>query len=252
MIEFYFLILVLILSSCDEDTVEPVQLGDASSIDVVLDVHRFNTFKNNRNSDPFEIRGISREGDLIKLTVQYGGGCEPHDFQILWNQKYDELENDEFGFNMTDLIIHHNANGDLCEAALTDTLYIYLDDLDNEIDWDKYAVRLQNGSRVQDVVAFFVMEPVWESEECLIEVEMERVICGDGLLGNVWFSYAENNYLQPASIASFMLIDPDLPVGKYKIGVRVTTWNPNPDAVICTAFPGYSVPVDIYCLEHIE
>ena len=151
---FYFLILVLIFSSCDEDTVEPVQLGDASSIDVVLDAHRFNSFKNNRNSDPFEIRDIIREGDLIKLTVQYSGGCEPHNFQILWNQKFDKLENGEYGFNMTDLIIHHNANGDLCEAALTDTLYISLNDLDNDIDWDDYAVRFQNGSREQDVCRF--------------------------------------------------------------------------------------------------
>jgi hypothetical protein len=107
-------------------------------------------------------------------------------------------------------------------------------------------------------VVFDFLEPVWESETCLIEVEAERVHCGDGLFQNLWFKYAEDEfgngiYLQPASIASFMLLDPEmLDEKRYRMGVKVTTWDPNPDPIVCAAFPGFSIPVEIYCIERIE
>ena len=255
----YFLVLSLFFVACEEDKVNiPQSLTDQSDITVTLDMQRFHAFGNDRNSDDFDIRNVHRDGDVIEILVQYGGGCEPHDFEIIWNNEVEELESGHNGYNIIELFLLHNANGDLCEAALRDTLYISLNDLDPSVNWDQYAVRIQNGSKEQDVVAINFMEPVWESETCLIEVEAERVICGDGLIENLWFKYAEDEfgngiYLQPASIAAFILLDPNIPEGeKYKMGVKVSTWDPNPDTGVCAAFPGYSVPVDIYCIESVE
>ena len=249
----FFVWIPIFFIACEEDSAVPVKrLTDDSDVELVSDIRRFNSIKNSLNSDPFDIRQVIREDDLIKVVVQYSGGCQSHEFEVLWNQDFDELDNEEFGYSMTELLITHNANGDLCEAAITDTLTIALNDINSEIDWELYAVRLLNGSKDQSFVAFPFIESIQESEFCMMEVEMERVICGDGLLGNVWFKYAEQNYLQPASIATFMLIDPDLPEGLYRVGVKVSTWVPDTDTGICAAFPGYAVPVEIWCLEKVE
>ena len=249
----YLLFIPLLWTACEEDNASPViNLTDTSDVTVTADISRFASFKNNRNSDPFEIRKILRSEDIIQVIVQYSGGCEAHAFEVLWNEELYEKENGHYGFNMTELVITHNANGDLCEAAITDTLTIALDDLSDQVDWEFYGVRTINGSHQQSVVSTMLLEPVWESEECLLDVVMERVHCGDGLLDNAWFRYADQNYFQPASIASLMLIDPDLPEGNYQIGVKVTTWDPNPDPVICSAFPGWSVPVEIWCLQKVD
>ena len=248
----YFLMVPIFLFSCEEDSAEPVTLTDNSDVELISDNQRFNSIKNQRDSDDFDIRGAERDGNIIRILVQYGGGCEEHRFEVLWNMDYDNLSGTEQGFNLTELLIVHDGNGDLCEAAITDTLTIDLNDIDETVDWSRYAVRLLNGSKDQSVVTFPMMESFMESEHCILEVEMERVVCGDGLLGNLWFRYAENNYLQPSSIASLILLDPDLPEGKYLMGVKVSTWTPEPDNANCLAFPGYSVPVEIWCIEKIE
>ena len=249
----YILFVPLLWTACEEDNLEPaVNLTNNSDVTLTADASRFNALKENRSSDPFEIRNILRDGNIIQVIVQYSGGCEPHEFEVLWNRELDELENGHYGFSMTDLVITHNANGDLCEAAITDTLAIALHDLSNQVDWDFYGVRIINGSRQQSVVITLLLEPVWESEECLLDVVLESVICGDGLLDNAWFRYADQNYFQPVSIASLIQLDPDLPEGNYQIGVKVTTWDPNPDTAICAAFPGWSVPVEIWCLQKID
>jgi hypothetical protein len=249
----YMLLVPLLWTACEEDNPEPaVELTNTSDVTLTADASRFNALKDNRSSDPFEIRNILRDGNIIQVIIQYSGGCEPHEFEVLWNRELDELENGHYGISMTDLMITHNANGDMCEAAITDTLSIALSDLSHQVDWDFYGVRIINGSSQQSVVSTLLMEPVWESEECLVEVVLERVICGDGLLENAWFRYADQNYFQPASLASLIQLDPDLPEGNYRIGVKVTTWDPNPDTAICAAFPGWSVPVEIWCLEKID
>ncbi len=239
--------------ACEDDSLEPAEnLTQNSEVTLTADANRFNSLKSNRSSDPFVIRKVLRDHNVVKVIVQYGGGCEAHDFEILWDRELVELENGHYGVSMTELLITHDANGDMCEAAITDTLTIALNDLNDQVDWDFYGVRIINGSRQQSVVSTQLMEPVWESEECLVEVVMERVHCGDGLLDNAWFRFADQNYFQPATVAALIQLDPDLPEGHYRIGVKVTTWDPNPDPVICAAFPGWSIPVEIWCLEKID
>jgi hypothetical protein len=59
--------------------------------------------------------------DCLELVVGYGGGCEAHEFALYWDgQVVTSLP----GSIIVEL--HHDGNGDLCEAYLTDSLHFDL------------------------------------------------------------------------------------------------------------------------------
>lgn len=55
------------------------------------------------------------DGDSLFITAGYGGGCEDHEFQLMWDG---ELEDD----SEATLYLLHDANNDMCEAYLTQIL----------------------------------------------------------------------------------------------------------------------------------
>lgn len=75
----------------------------------------------NLSTDEARIKNISIESDTIVLVVEYGGGCEKHDFK-LFGFKYFLKSNPP----QSDIFLSHNANGDLCKALLIDSLRFYL------------------------------------------------------------------------------------------------------------------------------
>jgi hypothetical protein len=52
------------------------------------------------------------DGDTLQVTVQYGGGCKEHTFEVQARTRGAAAE----------LWMRHDANDDLCEAYLTETL----------------------------------------------------------------------------------------------------------------------------------
>ncbi|MFQ5571077.1 MAG: hypothetical protein ACE5G0_15465 [Rhodothermales bacterium] len=50
--------------------------------------------------------------DGLHVTVQYSGGCLSHQFKVLFTSRGDT----------TEIWLHHDGNGDRCEAYLTETL----------------------------------------------------------------------------------------------------------------------------------
>lgn len=52
------------------------------------------------------------DADNLHVTVQYGGGCEPHLFDLHYQVIGDT----------TEIWLEHDANGDTCEAYLSATL----------------------------------------------------------------------------------------------------------------------------------
>lgn len=68
-------------------------------------------------SDPFTMGAVSIEGDVLKIKVSYAGGREQHDFKLYWNgivaRSYP---------GQTSIFLKHDANGDMAEALITQTL----------------------------------------------------------------------------------------------------------------------------------
>lgn len=60
-------------------------------------------------SDPYEIQTRSVEGDVLKLVVTHGGGCQQHDFRLCYERVF--LETEPVQFNLR---LDHDAHGDAC------------------------------------------------------------------------------------------------------------------------------------------
>ena len=56
--------------------------------------------------------GPAIEGDRLRVTVQYGGGCAAHTF----------TPRSRTGGGVTEVWLVHDADGDACDALLTETL----------------------------------------------------------------------------------------------------------------------------------
>ena len=73
--------------------------------------------------DGIAIEGNARiEADTLIVPVGYSGGCEAHEFSLCWpDQSFREQEPVEVG-----LAVFHNANGDICEAYITEDISLNL------------------------------------------------------------------------------------------------------------------------------
>jgi len=69
------------------------------------------------DSDPFELLAASISGDSLGLAVEYGGGCETHEFALCWNGLVAESAPPQ----MTVQLIH-DANNDSCLALVAELL----------------------------------------------------------------------------------------------------------------------------------
>ncbi len=70
---------------------------------------------NSLNTDPISIISAKVDGDCLKLTLQYGGGCKEHQVDLALIQP-------ECGtppLPPPTFEIRHNANGDVCKALVT-------------------------------------------------------------------------------------------------------------------------------------
>lgn len=75
-------------------------------------------------SDPFDVVDAAIDGDTLRLRVSYGGGCEPHTFAVSASRQWT-------GDSpvTTNVVIAHDAHGDMCQAAITNELLIDLSEL---------------------------------------------------------------------------------------------------------------------------
>jgi hypothetical protein len=64
-------------------------------------------------TDPFNIDSIYIHKDSLIVEVQYGGGCEVHEFSLKSNGAY--LKSKPVQLN---LALEHKANNDMCRALL--------------------------------------------------------------------------------------------------------------------------------------
>jgi hypothetical protein len=71
----------------------------------------------NFRRDSLTLKGLSLSGDVLSMTVEFGGGCEEHDF-LLFMSPSAFMESSPVQAN---LYLWHDAHGDACKALLTET-----------------------------------------------------------------------------------------------------------------------------------
>jgi len=77
--------------------------------------------KFSRHSDGFDIEAAEFHGDLLKLVVGYGGGCENHQFMVWTDNSFSQSQPP-----VIKIFIAHDSNGDACEALIQRALWIDL------------------------------------------------------------------------------------------------------------------------------
>jgi len=70
-----------------------------------------------KTTDSFTLLETSMKGDNLIMLVQYGGGCQDHEWNLVTNGAYAKSLPPQITVNL-----EHNANGDMCRALLRDTL----------------------------------------------------------------------------------------------------------------------------------
>jgi hypothetical protein len=270
----FILFIISAVASCKKGTDDE---KDARSTEIIL-TSSYSDFMDafsNRSSeisDPFELKDIVVEGDSVKITVSYSGGCRKHTFELIWNETLSLTTPPQTG-----MIILHNADGDMCEAYITDTLAFCISDLTDIISFDTLYVGILNGWSPSDSISSGGWDPADttgydngdskitfpEGDTCQLNVTALNVICGTGLWENLWFALGDSvgsgfgdyyfrKYLQPVamerSIASFIPVQ-----GKsYKIGARIQLDHSFSEVPVCLAYSGPSVPVKITCIEELK
>jgi hypothetical protein len=69
--------------------------------------------------DPYQLTTAELDGELLALSVGFGGGCRPHRFQACWDGRFAESFPPQIWIGF-----HHDSNGDTCEAFINKTLYV--------------------------------------------------------------------------------------------------------------------------------
>ena len=68
-------------------------------------------------SDQFAVESVVREDDLLKITVMYGGGCNEHTFDLIWDGTL--LKSYPAQARM---FLKHEDHSDKCDALVRKTL----------------------------------------------------------------------------------------------------------------------------------
>ena len=79
---FAMFILAFVGVACSKNEIAPNPTNEVSA-NVQTNAARFTQLLTDRTSDPFDIVGFTREGDLLKINVI--GGCETNAYKVVWD-----------------------------------------------------------------------------------------------------------------------------------------------------------------------
>lgn len=248
---------------CSEKDNQDTTIMEEPKISVNKSMEAYQAIKSNTSditNDPYELKDISYEDGIIKITVSYGGGCKPHYFTVTWNEAVKSSYPP-----IIDLIITHNANGDMCEAYITETLEIDTELLFDSITIQNLSVNAFNGYTPEDSITNINDTPAFkipESEVCEIPVIAKRVVCGNGLFDNLWFALKDSvhgndttyfsRYLQPVELAGNISDFEPEEGEKYLLGVQIQQNHSLTDEAVCLAYSGPFLPVSITCVSETK
>ena len=100
--------------------------------------------------DSFTLHDASIEGDELTLDVRYGGGCREHGFKLYMQPVF--AESNPVRAN---LYLSHNANGDDCEALISESLTFDVRKI-AELHHDQYG---GYGDIILEIFGYFTDQP---------------------------------------------------------------------------------------------
>ncbi len=131
--------------------VEIEKLHFTDCLPIIIPISAYDWLDDSLPTDPFAIQDADIINDCLQVIVNYGGGCEVHTFIMTYSYL------PHFCAFEGELLLAHNANGDLCEAWITDTLSFDLTSLQQQ-DADNIRVMLRqnvDGSDYQLLIDYF-------------------------------------------------------------------------------------------------
>jgi hypothetical protein len=260
-----FLVMLLSASfSCKKEKAEPKNLNSSEIVikESAAEYSDALSTPSSLNSDPFTLNSILIEGKNVEVTVSYPGGCTQHSFEIIWDEAVSNTNPPAIN-----LAIIHDANGDNCEAYVTEVLTFNIGDLIDSCLAGSVSIAAFSGYDPCDSAVYEGDKfdfTITESDVCNMTVTASSAICGWGLYGNIWFVTADSvtagmdgfyfkKFLQPVSTNASLNDFRPVPGKKYSIGVRYDYSATNgPGIPVCMAYPGPSVPVKIMCIKEVD
>ena len=153
----HILALIVVFFSCEKQAIDIDDPDTQSTItalrdDVAYEAARV-SLSEGENSDLFTINSVNIDDEklIMLIDVTYSGGCEKHDFEMLWPEVITMVYPPNFS-----VILNHNSNGDMCEANLTEVLEINFKE--SPLGFDEQSIRdmivtVINGSNPDEKVA---------------------------------------------------------------------------------------------------
>jgi hypothetical protein len=103
------------------DNNDPRKQGKEKPMNELMTIHADINYKWPGTTDPYDILETRLNGDTLAIKVQYGGGCEPHDFQMHQNMHWKKSMPPQLN-----IYLEHKNNNDMCRALITQDLYFDL------------------------------------------------------------------------------------------------------------------------------
>ncbi|MCP4717708.1 MAG: hypothetical protein GY868_21500 [Deltaproteobacteria bacterium] len=113
-----FFVAACVFGGCENDNVSTDNTTDNGTDGFSAPITLSNgTSPEEYTIDPFTIESPTVEGDELKLTVSYSGGCQEHAFSLVAYSYFVESKPKQAAVLLT-----HDAHDDMCEAYLTEEL----------------------------------------------------------------------------------------------------------------------------------
>lgn len=112
---------LLIVLGCQQTRIDPDGLTSVSADDVIPDETPYSgTVIIGESDEPFgtddyTLNNATIDEDTLLINVSYSGGCEKHEMTLVASESFLESHPVQLPVSLA-----HNANGDACEAWLTE------------------------------------------------------------------------------------------------------------------------------------
>lgn len=104
-----------------QESNNPKKQREEKPMNELMTIHADLSYQWPGTTDPYDILETRINGDTLAITVQYGGGCEPHDFQMHQNMRWMKSMPPQLN-----IYLEHENNKDMCRAMIRQDLYFDL------------------------------------------------------------------------------------------------------------------------------